>query len=776
MASPRKLGLQSFLGSCATEPIAPRRSLAAKSSRFRLILAMMASALVVSSPGMLFAQSSSAGQNPPAEPDGVTSGGYLIHSSVELGYRSNDVTGSGDMYDTLVNLQTGPRFLDQTLSMHSLDHQGLLFDDLYLNSFGWGGDPNNAMRLRVDKNKWYNFQSSFRRDQNFSDYDLLANPLNPPTSTPSIPALNSPHEFETTRRMSDVDLTLLPQSRVSFRLGYSHNNMTGPSFSSIHEGTEALLLQPWNTTMNSYRMGVDWRILPRTVLSYDQFFDYYKGDTDTSLASFAPALLPGGGPVELGLSIDTANKEPCAVVPPATSLISSGILTNVTCSAYFSYLRNQRIRTSTPTERLSLRSNYFQRVDLVGSFSYSSADSNTPLDESFNGLLTRTATRAFTGTGTADASRISDTLDLEATVHLTKHLRLIEKFYFWAYRIPENGNFAEVDSDCTGRCTLLTPLTATAPTTIDTLTQSSFNQTWKRNQTELAWDISKKVGARVGFRYGDRVFNHFNDFLPGDEDHFVVDEYTALLGFWARPTHALRLNFDLEHTNYDNVIVRMAPRKESRYRFQTSYTPRPWAVLGGSINILQDANADSLTNYVGHNRNYGLTASLTPRERFGLDLAYNFNDVIQNALICFDDTPPTGVSLPFVNNANGTTSFCAVNDSANPLLANSFYTNHTHFGMGTVRFKPAKRVMLNLGVSITSVDGSIPQFNILQPLGSSQYKYYQPVANLSVDIGHKLAYNTSWNYYQYGEGSFVGPTAPRYFHANSLTESLRYSF
>jgi hypothetical protein len=50
------------------------------------------------------------------------------------------------------------------------------------------------------------------------------------------------------------------------------------------------------------------------------------------------------------------------------------------------------------------------------------------------------------------------------------------------------------------------------------------------------------------------------------------------------------------------------------------------------------------------------------------------------------------------------------------------------------------------------------------------------VANLSVDIGHKLAYNTGWNYYQYGEGSFVGPTAPRYFHANSLTESLRYSF
>jgi hypothetical protein len=771
MASAMKFGQQDFLS--AIECFIKGRRLKTGSLRLAVVLVSW----ILSSSPMLFAQSSST-QATPAEPEGVSRGGYLTQSSVEVGYRFNSVDGSADMYNTLVNLQSGPRFLDETLSMQSQDHQGLLFDNLYLNSFGWGGDPNNALRLRVDKNKWYKFQGSFRRDQSFSDYDLLANPLNPPTSTPSIPALNSPHEFQTTRRMSDVDLTLLPQSRLSFRLGYSHNNMTGPSFSSVHEGTEGFLLQPWNTTMNSYRMGVDLKIASRTVLSYDQLFDDYRGDTDSSLASFAPVLLPGGRPVELGLSIDTANKVPCAVTPPATSLVdSTGTLTNVTCNAYFSYLRNQRIRTSTPTERLSLRSNYFHRLDVVASFSYSHADMNTPLAESFDGLLTRTATRAFTDTGSADASRISNVLDVEATLHLTKHLRLVEKFYFWAYRIPENANFTEIDSDCPTTvpptpCTLLTPLSATTPSTTDTLTQSSFNQAWKKNQTELAWDISKKIGARIGYRYGDRVFDHFNDFLPGDEDHFVVHENTALLGVWARPSHVLRLNFDLEHINYDNVIVRMSPRKESRYRFQTSYTPRPWAVLGGSINILQDANDASLTNYVGHNRNYGFTASLAPSERFGVDLAYNYNNVIQNALICFNDTPPVGVNLPFVTGA----ASCAVNDPANPLLANSFYTNQTNFGMSTVRFKPIKRVTANLGLSITSVDGRIPQFNILQPLGSSQYMYYQPVANFSVGLSQKMAWNTGWNYYQYNEGSFVGPTSPRYFHANALTESLRYEF
>ena len=203
MASPAKLD-ERFFAVASSRATRSRRgqNLRLRRSALRMVLAVMVSILVVSLPAILFAQSSSTPQNPPAEPEGVSSGGYLIHSSVELGYRFNSVTGSGAMYDTLVNQQTGPRFLDQTLSMQSQDHQGLLFDDLSINSFGWGGDPNNALRLRVDKNKWYNLQGSFRRDQNFSDYDLLANPLNPPTSTPSIPVLNSPHEFATTRRMT----------------------------------------------------------------------------------------------------------------------------------------------------------------------------------------------------------------------------------------------------------------------------------------------------------------------------------------------------------------------------------------------------------------------------------------------------------------------------------------------------------------------------------------------------------------------------------------------
>jgi hypothetical protein len=718
---------------------------------------------------------SGAGQAQSA-PEALERGGYVIHQSVEIGYRVSDLTGSEQMYNSLVDLRSGPRFLEQSLSMQSKTHDSLPFDNLFINSFGWGGDPNNGLRARVDKNKWYDFRANFRRDQTDFGYNLLANPLNPSSSSPSIPVTFSPHNFGTRRRMSDFDLTLLPQSWIDFRVGYSRNNMTGPSYSSVHEGTDALLYQMWNTTLNSYRFGVDVKLLPRTVISYDQFLDYYKGDTTWQLAPFVPALLPGTpGTVELGLPIDTTNKNPCAINPPATGLIdSTGTLTNTACNGYFGYNRSNRIRTSTPTERLSLHSTYFQRLEFAASYAYSSADMNAPLNESFNGLIQRSSIRQETVTGPGQATRISNVVDFTATFHLSEHFRLVDTFRFWGYRIPERFNSVETDWTCTDTttCSLLTPLSATTQSAIITADQLSFNQNLTRNQVDLVWDGSKHFGGRIGFRYGDQVFYQVLDFATGDQDRIVVHEYSPLLAFWAKPTKSLRFNFDWEHTNNDNAIVRIGPRKADRYRIQGNYTPKPWAVIGGSVNLWEASNGDALVDYRGHNRNYGFTANLTPRERLGFDFAYNYNDYAQNAFICFNDSD---TSLPVVANASSCTAN-GYNDSKNPLLTYGNYTSNTHYGMGSVMLKPHTRITAQVGYSVTSVSGQTPQFNSLQPLGSLQYNYYQPLANIAVDIGHNLSAKAGWNYYQYGEGSFVGPTNPRYFHANNATFSLRWAF
>jgi hypothetical protein len=77
----------------------------------------------------------------------------------------------------------------------------------------------------------------FLRDKNFWDYNLLANPLNPSTSTPSVGIVASPHSLELVRRMQDYNLTLLPQSGVRLRLGFSHNRDEGPGFFTTDGGT-----------------------------------------------------------------------------------------------------------------------------------------------------------------------------------------------------------------------------------------------------------------------------------------------------------------------------------------------------------------------------------------------------------------------------------------------------------------------------------------------------------------------------------------------------------
>jgi len=139
------------------------------------------------------------------EDQGIDSGNYNLRQSVEFGYRFTDFTGNQATYDTFVNLQQGPRLLDMTLEMRSLNHQGLVFDRLYLSNFGYGGDPNNVSRLRIGKNKWYDFDATFRRDQNVWNYSLLANPRTQPAHSPMLrQALNPSSVLHRTYSIPDA--------------------------------------------------------------------------------------------------------------------------------------------------------------------------------------------------------------------------------------------------------------------------------------------------------------------------------------------------------------------------------------------------------------------------------------------------------------------------------------------------------------------------------------------------------------------------------------------
>jgi hypothetical protein len=50
------------------------------------------------------------------------------------------------------------------------------------------------------------------------------------------------------------------------------------------------------------------------------------------------------------------------------------------------------------------------------------------------------------------------------------------------------------------------------------------------------------------------------------------------------------------------------------------------------------------------------------------------------------------------------------------------------------------------------------------------------MGSLSYQFVTNLSLNALWNYDQYNEDSFTGPTNPRYFHDNRATLSMRYAF
>jgi hypothetical protein len=755
-------------------------------------------------------------QGPIPSPEGVDRGNYNYQGSAEFGYRFVDVTGNEAIYGTYVDEREGPRLLEQTLSMRSLNHEATLFDNLYVSSFGWGGDPENVGRARISKNKWYNFGASFRRDINFWNYNLLANPLNPTNSF--IPVTDSPHEFHTTRRMYDYNLTILPQSPVRFRLGYTRNNMEGPSFNSFHEGTDVLLFQNWRTLLDGYQAGVDVRLLPRTNISYDQFLQYYRGDTNWQDQNLT-FRLSDGTPVDAGLIYNTTANQPCSNTPvPVFNSSTDPSTLKATCNGYLSYNRFAPVRVSYPVEQLTLQSRYFRRLDISARGSYSSSDSKVNgYNESYLGLVTRTAQRTFDISGQTRTKRVVANADFGVTVHVTDRFRLVDSFRFSNFRIPgsfvENelsafplttpgsmlGTIATYDpATCPSNAASCPKHSSSSPADVSSATVIRFlGQNSKYNTFEAEYDFTRRIGARIGYRFGrrripfrvsesvDELFYpsspnrgdcaseplnpdgtcSFAGEIANEEGLVEVNEHSGLFGIWVHPTDALRVNFDAELFSGDNAPTRITPRNLQRYKGRVQFKPYNWMNVSGSVNVLESRNNIPDVLHREHNRNYGFSTMVNPKSWLGFEVGYNYDDIFSTTNICYviTATPPTDSTL------------CRVGTPF--LAAESLYDNKIHFGYTTVMFKPVKRVTVNLGYNAT---GSTGNTLILSPtpdsLGTLDMIYHKPMAGVEVELAKGFSWRTMWGYYGYNEKSDPGVLPNRDFHSNSATLSLRYAF
>jgi len=770
----------------------------------------------------VYGAGSAAGQDPPSPGAGAPSGNYEVQQTFELGYRWTNFTGHRASYNTFVNLNPGPRLLEQTLQARSRNHAGRFFDHFFVSSFGYGGDPNNITQLRAYKNGWYNLDATYRRDRNFWDYDLLANPLNPAGANPSFPVPYSPHRFEVSRRMSNWNLTLLPQSRVRFRFGYTRNRSDGSSLSTFGEGTTALLLQRWDTLENGYRIGADVALWSKTSVSYDQFLQF--DDTGTSwddpvgsdvlgLPRFLGQLADGTA-VDPGLVFNPAAGQPCFPPVVINSATTPPTISD-TCAGFLQYRRAGAVRTFAPTEQMSFQSDSLRGLNLSGRVAYSSLRADVEnSSETFLGLLPRTLERQFDRSGPARARRVSVTADLGATVRV-RRFRVSHVFRFAHFRVPGRWDSAHRSSfPASSPPSLLgaiasfpasTPLhNLFSPADSGTETFHRFlGEKSKSSRWNLQHDFSKRLGANLGYRFrcrkvtradGSQADLLFLPFFatrgvcsllpsgvlppfcaqqpdgsirgtPGTSvvDEATLDEHAGLGGLWARPTEQLRLNFDLELQSADRALTRISPRQLQRYRFRAGYKPAPWASLTSTLNITESRNKVLQVNHEQHHRAYGFAAALGRQERGGLDLGYHYNSIFSSTLICYSLTPNPVVLPP-----------CLAGIGLS--LDTSAYESRTHYAYFDATWRPTAKLSARLGYSITRTRGSTLLLPSAAPAGPLAFDYHRPYAGLSVGPSRGVTFKVDWALYGYSEGSAPGPSGSHTFAGHTVTTAVRFSF
>ncbi len=701
----------------------------------------------------------------PDPPKEMTRGGYAIHQTVDLGGHIASISGSGPMYSTLVNLQSGPRILSHFLTMRATDKKHFpLFDTLTTTSSGYGWDPNNVSTLRLSKGRLYDFSGMFRRDRQYFDYNLFDNPLIPSgliSNGYTFPQVtSSPHLFNTVRRMTDVTLTVLPLSKVSFRIGYSQNLSQGPSYSSIHEGADALLFQNWRNSTDAWLAGVDWKPFSRTTLTYEEHISHYKGDTSWQLAG-TNLRLSNGAAVSLGF--DNVTVPSCtggAILNSSTTPPTA----NPLCNGFLQYSRSQPTRTLFPTEEFRFQSSDIKKIKLNGRVRYTGANTNLPnYNEYFNGLTSRTALRAAIITGNGRSQRVNVAADFGLSWQLSDKFILSEQYSFDAFRQPAITYMAEVDQQ--GSSMLVAPGAPLAPAV--TSGSTFLGMKTHTNTVTGTWEASDRASVSLSYRYRARRIDRST--LEGPEDSFPLDihENGGIFAVSLRPKQQWRVNGSLEVSYADKTYTQVSPRALQHYQIRTAYKPRPWATVSASFNDLERRNNVLYVNHLDHSRSATISTSLMPNERYGMDLSYGYVDIFTRTGLCYTATPaPAGATAVPAGTACG----------SNTLLGTGYYDAPTQYGAIGFVWSPVKKLRSAFGYRVNAVSGSTETLNARQVAGTLQSQFHTPYANLAWTLMPGWSWKADWNYYAYGEGAPVGPTLPRSFHSNIVTIGVHHEF
>lgn len=606
------------------------------------IVLMMTSAAVAQNP------TASAPLTSPEEKMAVPVG-YKSHQSIDVGGHLVNKVGSGAMYDTLVNQQSGPRVLGGSFEMRALPGaKNNLVDTLSLIGSGFGGDPYNFAKLNASKGKEFDFSGLFRRDRQYFDYDLLGNPniptglsipigpSNAPTGSFAWPQVQqSPVMFNTVRRMTDTTLTILPLSAVSFRVGYSQDVFEGPSLSPGASSNffdesigayDQLLQQYQRDSTDEFIGAIDWKPVHGTQLTFEEEINHFKADTFFTLAPSAfTAQEADGTPVAIGnwdsqapYGIGACNKGSMGsgyvsatnytIFSPSQNNSSLPII-NAACDVASSYLRSQPTRILFPTEIFRIQSSSIKNLAMNGDVRFTNANMNLPnYYENYQGL--DGAVRSITYTGAANAKRQVLAADFGIIFQASNKFSIAEQIDYSSAHQPGTSNIAAGITETIPAAAIAAgaetinysgPLKPGVAPNVEgspngTPLPGYFGQSFLTNNLTGTWDAAARATFSLTYRYGTHIIAQGSPHnVPLDvgattDGTVTIHENGGIFNAALRPSKNWSLNGTVEVLYADNAFTPIGPRQTRHYRIHTKYRPKPWMTFTGAFNDLERHN------------------------------------------------------------------------------------------------------------------------------------------------------------------------------------------
>jgi hypothetical protein len=623
--------------------------------------------------GALFAQQTVTPS--PESPEQNTIGDYNITQSFEAGYRTLSVTGNDASYQSMVNYGDGLRLFDSDVEASSKDGHGWLFDQLSLKTAGLGNDPYESAVFRVEKNGWYEYDMNWR----LSDY------VNPGlTTVDGIDAANLQH------RSQDHDLTLLPQSRVRFLLGYSRVTEDGPQLTTVSDSY-------FDATFNP---GL---LVPAVFQNIRRTQDEYRAGVDAKLWGFKLNILH-----DWEFFRDDTNV----------------LQTSVLQSSPPTQLRSQPDHGETSGWRGFLERDFGGTLSVNARATYQGTGHGSLLDEQlFNPLTPGEAPQIIAVSG--EASRPATAANLNIVWSPASKLSIKNEASYDQVQMNGNDTYSQFNT-----ATLID-----YSVNFQLLSIRSFSDVFDVSYQPRAW-LGLDGGYEITTRRFASVVQSSDNSAPDPgaySQNNILHAGTA--GVRLRPMNRLTVNLSGEVGHTNRPIYPISDKDYHTFSGRAQYRAGSFSA-GIFAKADYNVNSVSVSSFSSQSRSYGAETSWTPRQWLTFDATWSKLHL-----------NTAGGLLYFANSTliSGTDSIYISNVQFGNVGTRLALTKHADLYLGYSRVQ-------DFGDGRSTAEGSgtntVAAFNVAQ---TYPLLYDTPLARLSVPLAARLRFNAGWQYYRYHE-------------------------